>query len=145
MGFEGTGACTIWSHRQQACFGRCVSITLKALLISSSCSDTSHPRELSSPPQELGQAFLFGRITGFHGSEDRYWLVPGRRNWRRADGSTGSYYPAFPPFLPASALIRSCFLYLLRSFARSFSELLPNCACVTVRKSNAFQPVDSEA
>ncbi|EHX47651.1 hypothetical protein ECDEC13A_2229, partial [Escherichia coli DEC13A] len=29
MGFEGTGACTIWAHRQQASFGRLCFDNLK--------------------------------------------------------------------------------------------------------------------
>lgn len=49
----------MWSHRQQASFGRCVSITLKALLMSSSCSDTSYPSGLRPPPH-AGQAVSVG-------------------------------------------------------------------------------------
>ncbi len=45
--------------RQQASFGRRVSITLQALLISSSCSDTSQPSGLRSPPH-AGQAVYAG-------------------------------------------------------------------------------------
>ncbi len=126
MGFEGTGACTILTHRQQACSGRCVSITLKALP-ELQLPDILHPRELSSPPQ-AGQHSSSGRIPWFHGEV--------RRNGLRAECLVqgGWQYRVilltqrFRHFF-LSVLIRSCASApaVPALFARSFSELLPNC------------------
>jgi hypothetical protein len=42
-GFGGNRGLNDMVTLEQVSFGRCVSITLKALLMSSSCSDTSQP------------------------------------------------------------------------------------------------------
>ncbi|EHT99453.1 hypothetical protein CKS_1640 [Pantoea stewartii subsp. stewartii DC283] len=117
----------MWSQLQQASFGRCVSITLKALLISSSCSDTSQPSGLRSPPH-AGQAVSAGdSVRVSRGSEAGSGLRA--EDWRSGCGSAGSCCsPSTSAISSCRALMRSSASRTWRAvFSRSFSELLPNC------------------
>jgi hypothetical protein len=59
------GACTMRSQHAQASFGRTCRITLNRAGTYSSISETSSPRNFSSPPQS-GQAFLLRRYFALH-------------------------------------------------------------------------------
>lgn len=80
-----------WSQLQHASFGRCVSITLKVLLMSSNCSDTSQPSALDSAPH-TGKVVSAGdsaRIS--RGSE------AGSEDWCSGWGSSGYSQPIPSP------------------------------------------------